>query len=187
MGRHNPLRILALSPLSSSLVSPGSAQYTQHAQPRTRPKTTTTNVNWKWSMRLVPAAPNLTTAQCAARKSLFLLTFIAEYARPTSLAAMLAGACHVIARFVVCTVATLQSAVGTMRVHANWNGVHLGHLIMKLHRYIDHDSQMTPIDFQGKNILTKWLSLQLRAHMGACICRTVPFVPEPGNEPGAFS
>jgi len=48
--------------------------------------------------------------------------------------------------------------------------------IMKLHRYIDHDSQMTPIDFQvtrskvkvtvTKNIFTKWLSLQLRAHMG---------------------
>ncbi len=48
--------------------------------------------------------------------------------------------------------------------------------IMKLHRYIDHVSQMTPIDFQvtrskvkvtvTKNIFTKWLSLQLRAHMG---------------------
>ncbi|KAH3727562.1 hypothetical protein DPMN_053501 [Dreissena polymorpha] len=45
--------------------------------------------------------------------------------------------------------------------------------IMKLHRYIDHDSKMTPIDFQvtrskvkvtvTKNIFTQWLSLQLRA------------------------
>ena len=48
--------------------------------------------------------------------------------------------------------------------------------IMKLHRYIDHDSKMTPIDFQvtrskvkvtvTKNIFTQWLSLQRRAHMG---------------------
>ena len=48
--------------------------------------------------------------------------------------------------------------------------------IMKLHRYIDHDSQMTPIDFQvtrskvkvtvPKNAFTQWLPLQLTAHMG---------------------
>ena len=48
--------------------------------------------------------------------------------------------------------------------------------IMKLHKYIDHDLQMTPIDFQvtrskvkvtvTKNIFTQWLSLQRRAHMG---------------------
>jgi len=48
--------------------------------------------------------------------------------------------------------------------------------IMKLHRYIDHDSQMTPIDFQvtrskvkvsvPKNVFTQWLPLQLTAHMG---------------------
>ena len=41
--------------------------------------------------------------------------------------------------------------------------------IMKLHRYIDHDSQMTPIDFQStrskvkvtvtKNVFTQWLLL----------------------------
>ena len=47
---------------------------------------------------------------------------------------------------------------------------------MKLHRYINHDWQMTPIDFQvsllmvkvtvTKNIFTQWLPLQLTAHMG---------------------
>jgi hypothetical protein len=46
---------------------------------------------------------------------------------------------------------------------------------MKLHRYIDHDWQMTPIDVQftrskvkvtvTKNIFTQWLPLQLTAHM----------------------
>ncbi|KAH3700852.1 hypothetical protein DPMN_075833 [Dreissena polymorpha] len=48
--------------------------------------------------------------------------------------------------------------------------------IMKLHRYIDHDWQMTPIDFHvirskvtvtvPKNVSTQWLPLQLTAHMG---------------------
>ncbi|KAH3770255.1 hypothetical protein DPMN_171539 [Dreissena polymorpha] len=48
--------------------------------------------------------------------------------------------------------------------------------IMKLHRCIDHDWQMTPIDFQvtrskvkatvTKNVFTQWLPLQLTAHMG---------------------
>ncbi|KAH3726745.1 hypothetical protein DPMN_052614, partial [Dreissena polymorpha] len=46
--------------------------------------------------------------------------------------------------------------------------------IMKLHRYIDHDWQMTPIDFQvttskvtvTANGFTQWLPLQLTAHMG---------------------
>jgi len=48
--------------------------------------------------------------------------------------------------------------------------------IMTLHRYIDRDSQMTPIDFQvtrskvkvtvTKNVFTQWLPLQRTAHMG---------------------
>jgi hypothetical protein len=48
--------------------------------------------------------------------------------------------------------------------------------IMKLHRYIDNDSQMTPIDFQvtrskvkvtvPKNVFTQWLPQQLTIHMG---------------------
>jgi hypothetical protein len=48
--------------------------------------------------------------------------------------------------------------------------------IMKLHWYIDHYWQMTPIDFQvirskvkvtvTKNVFTQWLPLQLTAHMG---------------------
>ncbi|KAH3723970.1 hypothetical protein DPMN_049768 [Dreissena polymorpha] len=47
---------------------------------------------------------------------------------------------------------------------------------MKLHWYIDHDWQMTPIDIQvtrskvkvtvPKNVFTQWLPLQLTAHMG---------------------
>jgi len=47
---------------------------------------------------------------------------------------------------------------------------------MTLHRYIDRDSQMTPIDFQvtrskvkvtvTKNVFTQWLPLQRTAHMG---------------------
>jgi hypothetical protein len=49
-------------------------------------------------------------------------------------------------------------------------------MIMKLHRYIDHDWQMTPMDFHvtrskvkvsvPKNVFTQWLPLQLTAHMG---------------------
>ncbi|KAH3694676.1 hypothetical protein DPMN_082117, partial [Dreissena polymorpha] len=48
--------------------------------------------------------------------------------------------------------------------------------IMKLHRYIDHDWQMTPINFQvtrskvkvtmTKNVFTQWLPILLTAHMG---------------------
>jgi hypothetical protein len=48
--------------------------------------------------------------------------------------------------------------------------------ITKLHRYMDHDWQMTPFDFQvtrskvkvtvTKNVFTQWLPLQLKAHMG---------------------
>ena len=48
--------------------------------------------------------------------------------------------------------------------------------IMTLHRYIDRDSQMTPIDFQVTrskvkvtvtiNVFTQWLPLQRTAHMG---------------------
>ncbi|KAH3823767.1 hypothetical protein DPMN_125589 [Dreissena polymorpha] len=47
--------------------------------------------------------------------------------------------------------------------------------IMKLHRYIDHDWQMTPINFQvtrlkvkvtvTNNVSTQWLLVQLTAHM----------------------
>jgi len=47
---------------------------------------------------------------------------------------------------------------------------------MKRHRYIDHDWQMTPIDFQvtkskvkvtvTTNVFTQWKPLQLTAHMG---------------------
>jgi hypothetical protein len=49
---------------------------------------------------------------------------------------------------------------------------------MKLLKYIDHDWQMTPIDFQVtrskvKFTVTKtysqWLPLQLTAHRGACM------------------
>jgi hypothetical protein len=57
---------------------------------------------------------------------------------------------------------------------------------MKLHGYIDHDWQMTPIDFQvtrskvkvtvTKNIFTQWLSLQRRAHMGACMFYKQPLL-----------
>ena len=48
---------------------------------------------------------------------------------------------------------------------------------MTLHRYIDRDLQMTPIDYQvtrskvivtvTKNVFTQWLRLQRTAHMGA--------------------
>jgi hypothetical protein len=51
--------------------------------------------------------------------------------------------------------------------------------IMTLHRYIDRDSQMTPIDFQvtrskvkvtvTKNVFTQWLPLQRTAHMGGML------------------
>jgi nitrate reductase gamma subunit len=47
---------------------------------------------------------------------------------------------------------------------------------MTLHRYIDRDLQMTPIDYQvtrskvkvtvTKNVFTQWLPLQRTAHMG---------------------
>ncbi|KAH3887200.1 hypothetical protein DPMN_011216 [Dreissena polymorpha] len=64
--------------------------------------------------------------------------------------------------------------------------------IMKLHRYIDHYSKMTPIDFQvtrskvkvtvTKNIFTQWLSLQLRARMGGMHCKEYAVVVEEAAE-----